>query len=83
MTLKELIQIRGVDRPAYHKQGLTSGAEWAKGYWSGWESAYNDLKEILVFNGYNLDTVVIEDKVSNTENSQQSLETILDAKEAE
>lgn len=72
MTLEELIQRRGVDRPSYQKQGLPEESAWAKGYWAGWESAYNDLKEILIQNNFNLSITVISDEpVTNVHNENE------------
>lgn len=72
MTLEELIQQRGVNRPTYHGQGLGQESDWAKGYWSGWEAAYNDLKEILIQNNFNLSITVVDGHpLSNAHNDNE------------
>lgn len=64
MTLGELIEKRG---HKYDEQiGRTSVADWYAGYMLGWRWAYQDLKEILEQNGFDMNCIVIPVR-SNTE----------------
>lgn len=57
MTLKEIIESRG------NKYTPCSCSEFQKGYETGWRWAYQDLKEILEQNGFDMDIEVIQESV--------------------
>ena len=55
MTLLEIINSRG------NKYTPCSCSEFQKGYETGWHWAYQDLKEILEQNGFDMNVVVIKE----------------------
>ena len=57
MTLIEIINRR---QNRFRKERCS---EWWEGYKSGWYWAYEDLKEILEQNGFDMDIVVIKERV--------------------
>lgn len=57
MTLGEIIEKRG---GKYDEElGRVSASDYYVGYMSGWKWAYQDIKEILEHNGFNMDIEVI------------------------
>ncbi len=56
MTLKEIIESRG------NKYTPCSCSEYQKGYETGWRWSYQDLKEILEQNGFDINIEVIPDR---------------------
>ena len=56
-TLNEIIILRQNKYDEYRKN--TSFPEFWQGYMEGWYWAYKDLLEILKYNGFDLNTVVI------------------------
>lgn len=57
MTLKELIELRG-HKYDEHLKYMTDSKGFYSGYMSGWTEAYQDLREILERNGFDLDVKV-------------------------
>ena len=55
-TLRELIEQRG---HKFDKEENCSCSEWWDGYRSGWFRAYQDIREILEYNGFNMDMIAI------------------------
>ena len=64
-TLREIIDWRQ-QKSSYHSQGLPSGSWW-EGYYEGWRWAYQDLKEILEQNSFDMDVIVVHDKPCGNE----------------
>ena len=54
MTLLELIELRK------NKFTPCSASDFQQGYMTGWQWAYEDLKEILEQNGFDMSVVVIK-----------------------
>lgn len=54
MTLKEIIESRG------NKYTPCSASDFQKGYETGWKWAYQDLKEILEQNGFDMNIEVMK-----------------------
>ena len=62
MTLKEIIELRG------NKYTPCSASDFQKGYETGWKWAYQDIKEILGQNNFNMDVEVIKTAIPEKEN---------------
>lgn len=60
MTLNELITLRQNKFNEDIKN--TTLTEFWRGYAQGWVWAYRDLKEILEYNGFDLNSVIIDNK---------------------
>ena len=61
MTLREIIETRKNKYEPFASDCSCSDTH--KGYMAGWKWAYQDLKEILEQNGFNMDVEVIKEKV--------------------
>ena len=64
-TLKDIIALRSSKYVDDAKN--SSYTEFWKGYFEGWADAYQDLKEILEQNKFNLDALVIGDGKTNAD----------------
>lgn len=62
MTLAELIEKRG---HKFDKEIGVSCSDYWNGYKSGWCWAYQDIKEILEQNGFNMDIEVIPPRTNS------------------
>ena len=58
MTLKELVTLRQNKFNEDIKN--TTLTEFWRGYAQGWVWAYRDLKEILEYNGFDLNSIIID-----------------------
>ena len=67
MTLLEIMELR------QNKYKPCSCSDFQKGYETGWYWAYQDLKEILEQNGFDLNVVVIDD--NEDKETKRSCET--------
>ena len=59
MTLAELIVARAVK---FESQDCITQDAFNRSWCLGWRAAYEDLRDILEQNGFDLDQVVVEDK---------------------
>lgn len=57
LTLGQVIELR---QNKYKNEADRTPSEFFKGYYSGWYWAYQDLKEILQQNGFDIDNIVLQ-----------------------
>jgi hypothetical protein len=55
-TLEELLESRG---HKFDKEIHCPCSDWWKGYMTGWHNAYNDIREILEYNGFDTGVIAI------------------------
>lgn len=62
LTLAELIELRGNRDGDFFRNGWNTATDLGQGHYYGWKRAYQDLKEILEHNGFDMSVIVIGEK---------------------
>ncbi len=62
LTLAELIELRGNRDGDFFRNGWHTANDLGQGHYYGWKRAYQDLKEILEQNDFDMSVIVIGEK---------------------